>query len=105
MPALDSAIASEPPHLTRKQREVLHELCRPQAHDPRSPCATVKDIAAAMFVGDAAVKAHLSALYAVFDVPEGGRQRRAMLAQKAWDSVVRVDDYDERDDDHAVGST
>jgi len=64
------------PSLTRKQAEVLCELCRPRAGNPEAPCATVKDIAARMFVGKAAVKAHLSALYVMFDVPEAGKQRR-----------------------------
>lgn len=99
-PASTTSPASKPPTVTRKQREVLHELCRPQARDPRSPCATTKDIAARMFVGEAAVKAHLSALYLAFDVPEAGQQRRAMLAQKAWDrGAVRSSDYDDDRDD------
>ena len=51
--------AMKPPELSRKQTEVLRELCRPQARDPRSPCATTKDVAGRMFVGEAAVKAHL----------------------------------------------
>jgi pSer/pThr/pTyr-binding forkhead associated (FHA) protein len=92
--------AMKPPDLSRKQSEVLRELCRPQARDPRSPCATTKDIAARMFVGEAAVKAHLSALYLKFDIPEAGQQRRAMLAQKAWDrGAVRGGDYDDSDRD------
>jgi DNA-binding NarL/FixJ family response regulator len=90
------------PELTRKQREVVYELCRPQAHDPRLPCATTKDIAARMFVGEAAVKAHLSPLYLKFEIPEAGTNRRALLAKKAWETgVVRPSDYDdgERDDE------
>jgi DNA-binding CsgD family transcriptional regulator len=99
-PASTTAPATKPPDLTRKQREVLHELCRPQARDPRTPCATTKDIAARMFVGEAAVKAHLSPLYLKFDIPEAGQNRRALLAKKAWESgVVRVSDYDDSDRD------
>jgi len=90
----------KPPELSPKQREVLHELCRPQARDPRSPCGTTKDIAARMFVGEAAVKAHLSALYLKFEVPEAGQNRRALLAKKAWDSgSVRGSDFDDSDRD------
>jgi FHA domain len=97
-PWSDTAQSEKPPELTRKQSEVLRELCRPQARDPRSPCATVKDIAARMYVGEAAVKAHLSALYLEFDVPEAGQQRRAMLAQKAWErGSARQADYDDDD--------
>jgi hypothetical protein len=84
------------PNLTRKQAEVLRELCRPQAQDPQAPCATVKDMAARMFVGDAAVKAHLSALYLLFDVPEAGKQRRALLAHAVWDrGLLRREDFED----------
>jgi pSer/pThr/pTyr-binding forkhead associated (FHA) protein len=97
-PLSDTAVSAKPPELSRKQTEVLRELCRPQAHDPRSPCATTKDVAARMFVGEAAVKAHLSALYLKFDIPEIGQQRRAVLAKKAWDTgAVRGTDFDDGD--------
>ena len=102
-PVSDTEQSAKPPELTRKQTEVLRELCLPQAHDPRSPCATTKDIAARMFVGEAAVKAHLSSLYIVFDVPEAGQQRRAMLAKKAWErGSVRQTDFDDDDRDEPV---
>ena len=74
--------AHKAPTLTVKQREVLRELCRPQVKDNRAPCSTTKDIASRMFVGEAAVKAHLSSLYVKFDIPEEGQQRRALLAQR-----------------------
>jgi pSer/pThr/pTyr-binding forkhead associated (FHA) protein len=97
-PLSDTAVSAKPPELSRKQTEVLRELCRPQAHDPRSPCATTKGIAGRMFVGEAAVKAHLSALYLKFDIPEIGQQRRALLAKKAWDTgAVRATDFDDDD--------
>jgi pSer/pThr/pTyr-binding forkhead associated (FHA) protein len=97
-PLSDTAVSAKPPELSRKQTEVLRELCRPQARDPRSPCATTKGIAGRMFVGEAAVKAHLSALYLKFDIPEIGQQRRAMLAKKAWDTgAVRGTDFDDDD--------
>jgi predicted component of type VI protein secretion system len=97
-PLSDTAQSTKPPDLSRKQSEVLRELCRPQARDPRSPCATTKDIAARMFVGEAAVKAHLSALYVKFDIPEAGQQRRAMLAKNAWETgSVRATDFEEID--------
>ena len=99
-PLSDTAVSAKPPELSRKQTEVLRELCRPQARDPRSPCATTKDVAARMFVGEAAVKAHLSALYLKFDIPEVGQNRRALLAKKAWDSgSVRSTDFDDSDRD------
>lgn len=88
--------AQKAPTLTVKQREVLRELCRPQARDNRAPCSTTKEIASRMFVGEAAVKAHLSSLYLKFDVPEGGQQRRALLAQRAWETgTVRRSDFED----------
>jgi Bacterial regulatory proteins, luxR family len=75
---------------------VLRELCRPQAKDDRAPCSTTKDIAARLFVGEAAVKAHLGSLYLKFEVPEEGQQRRALLAQRAWETgAVRRSDFDD----------
>jgi pSer/pThr/pTyr-binding forkhead associated (FHA) protein len=100
--ATDSASTTAPGHkapaLTVKQREVLRELCRPQAKDNRAPCSTTKEIAGRMFVGEAAVKAHLSSLYLKFDVPEEGQQRRALLAQRAWETgTVRKSDFEDDD--------
>jgi pSer/pThr/pTyr-binding forkhead associated (FHA) protein len=98
----DSASTTSPAHkaptLTVKQREVLRELCRPQAKDGRAPCSTTKDIASRMFVGEAAVKAHLISLYEKFDVPEVGQQRRPLLAQRAWETgTVRRSDFEDDD--------
>ena len=98
----DSSSTTSPAHkapaLTVKQREVLRELCRPQAKDNRAPCSTTKEIAGRMFVGEAAVKAHLSSLYVKFDVPEEGQQRRALLAQRAWETgTVRRSDFEDDD--------
>ena len=61
-------------------------LPSPGQGQPRSPCSTTKDIASRMFVGEAAVKAHLSSLYVKFDIPEEGQQRRALLTQRAWET-------------------
>jgi pSer/pThr/pTyr-binding forkhead associated (FHA) protein len=88
--------AQKAPTVTVKQREVLRELCRPQAKDNRAPCSTTKEIASRMFVGEAAVKAHLSALYVKFEIPEEGQQRRALLAQRAWETgTVRRSDFED----------
>ncbi len=85
---------AKPPNLTVKQRQVLIELSRPQAKDPLEPCATVKEIAEKMFVGEAAIKAHLAALYDKFDIPELGAKRRPMLAKRAWETgAVRRGDF------------
>ena len=65
--------------LTRREREVLVELCRPileQAsfHEP----APTRDIAKALFVTETAVKQHLLRMYEKLDVPESGNRRRAL---------------------------
>ena len=85
---------TKPPNLTVKQREVLIELARPQAKDPLEPCASVKEIAERMFVGEAAVKAHLASLYDKFEIPELGAKRRPTLAKRAWETgAVRRGDF------------
>ena len=87
--------AAKKPDLTRKQLEVLRHLCRPQAKDQRAPCSTTKEMAAQMYVGEAAVKAHLATLYEKFEIPEAGQQRRALLAKAAWDThAVRKADFE-----------
>src|ERR1051326_9017147 len=65
--------------LTRREREVLVELCRPileraSFHEP----APTRDIARALFVTETAVKQHLLRMYEKLDVPESGNRRRAL---------------------------
>ena len=75
---------TDPPKLTPKEREVLVELCRPLlSQDPFSPPASVTEIAAAMFVTEAAVKQHLGRLYDKFGIEEGTKSRRQRLANEA----------------------
>jgi len=72
------------PRLTPKEREVLIELCLPVLSGGafRAP-ATVREIAERMFVGEAAVKAHLGRLYDKFRIDVDGRDRRRELANRA----------------------
>src|SRR5438094_5957673 len=74
--------------LTRREREVLVELCRPlleQAnfHEP----AATRDIAKKLFVSEAAVKQHLLRMYDKLDVPEDGNRRLA-LANVAFERGI-----------------
>src|SRR6185369_3388616 len=74
--------------LTRREREVLVELCRPlleQAsfHEP----AATRDIAKKLFVSEAAVKQHLLRMYDKLDVPEDGNRRLA-LANLAFERGI-----------------
>jgi DNA-binding CsgD family transcriptional regulator len=68
------------PRLTPRERDVLVALCRPLGAGAAAPAAT-REVAAALFVTEAAVKQHLLRLYAKFDVV--GEGRRARLADEA----------------------
>jgi hypothetical protein len=72
------------PRLTPKEHEVLVELCKPVLSGGafRAP-ATVREIADRMFVGEAAVKAHLGRLFEKFGIYGEGRDRRRELANRA----------------------
>ncbi|WP_433802941.1 FHA domain-containing protein [Actinomycetospora sp. CA-084318] len=72
------------PELTRRERDVLHALCRPLASDAvfREP-ATARDIAAALVVTEAAVKQHLLRLYDKFELDPASTRRRVELANEA----------------------
>jgi pSer/pThr/pTyr-binding forkhead associated (FHA) protein len=77
--------AAEPPAITRRERDVLVALCRPLlGGDAFNRPATTKEIATALVVSEAAVKAHLINLYDKFDLHErGGESRRVELANAA----------------------
>ncbi len=80
----DATVAAEAgPELTRREREVLIALCRPMASGDvfREP-ASIRQIAAELFVTEAAVKQHLSRLYDKFGILER-EGRRARLANEA----------------------
>src|SRR5262249_58527596 len=76
---------ASPPELTPRERDVLIELCRPSLsgnlfHQPSS----VRDIADALVVTQAAVKQHLGRLFDKFGIlDETGGPRRARLAHEA----------------------
>lgn len=75
---------SDCPALTRRERDVLVELCRPMlgAEAFKEPAST-RRIAEALVVSDAAVKQHLLRLYDKFDVYEAAERRRVKLANEA----------------------
>src|SRR5690349_10800976 len=71
--------------LTRREREVLVELCRPllektNFHEP----AATRDIAKKLFVTEAAVKQHLLRMYDKLDIADAGN-RRLSLANAAFE--------------------
>lgn len=73
-----------PPTLTPRERDVLLELFRHAlGADQFTQPATTRDIAAALFVSEAAVKQHLSNLYDKFGFHAGVDRRRTRLANEA----------------------
>ncbi|MGD9752831.1 MAG: FHA domain-containing protein [Acidimicrobiia bacterium] len=71
------------PDLSERERAVLAVLCRPLlSGDPFTPPASVREMAARLFVTESAVKQHLQKLYAKFAIGEGG-ERRVLLANEA----------------------
>ncbi|HEV2360712.1 MAG TPA: FHA domain-containing protein [Acidimicrobiales bacterium] len=84
---LTTRVASRIPELTRRERDVLVELCRPLlgAQTFAQP-ASNQEIATRLYISEAAVKFHLGNLYLKFDTEEGSGQRRAQLANE----VIRL---------------
>ena len=83
-PAAATAAAEPPPELTRREREVLHELCRTVlAGEPFIEPASLREIAVALVVTEAAVKQHLLRLYDKFAIHGEGERRRVRLANEA----------------------
>jgi hypothetical protein len=76
--------APAPPELTRREREVLVALCRPVlGGDVFTEPASVRQVAAALVVTEAAVKQHLLRLYDKFGLYGEVERRRARLANEA----------------------
>jgi hypothetical protein len=72
------------PELTRREKDVLAALCRPlEGDDVVAQPASVKEMAAALVVTDAAVKQHLLHLYDKLRIEEGAERRRVALAREA----------------------
>ena len=74
-----------PPDLTKTERRVLIELCRPSMSGKAlTPPASVETIAKALIVGTAAVRQHLGHMYDKFGIQvEEGESRRVRLANEA----------------------
>lgn len=84
----ETEAATERPDVTVREHDVLLALCAPLADgDVFTEPSSVREIAAALHVSDAAVKQHLTNLYDKFGVGEGDR-RRSRLANAALDSAA-----------------
>lgn len=76
--------AAPPPDLTRREREVLLALCRPVLSGAMfTKPASIKEMAAELFVTENAVKQHLGRLYDKFEILGGGEPRPVQLANEA----------------------
>lgn len=80
----DTVRAEPPPPVTPREKVVLVALCRPMGTGEtfREP-ASVREMADALSVSEAAVKQHLSNLYDKFGIFESGESRRVKLANEA----------------------
>lgn len=75
---------AEPPALTARERDVLRVLCRPLLdRDLFTEPASVREVATELVVSEAAVKQHLTNLFAKFELYEDTPHRRARLANEA----------------------
>jgi DNA-binding transcriptional ArsR family regulator len=83
-PSVTEAL-SAPPDLTRRERDVLRELCRPVLSGSAfTQPASVHEIAQVLYVSEAAVKQHLGRLYDKFGILDDGQgPRRVSLANEA----------------------
>jgi hypothetical protein len=79
-----SGMEAPPPELTRRERDVLTALCRPALDGGVfAEPASVRQIATALVVTEAAIKQHLLHLYDKFGIAEIGERRRVRLAREA----------------------
>lgn len=78
-------LAPPPSNITRAEKRVLIELCRPLLTvAPFTPPGSTREIAARLFVSEQAVKAHLTHLYDKFGIlADSGVNRRVALANEA----------------------
>jgi len=82
---LETVQGSPPPVLTRREHEVLVELCRPLVDRTTAfgRPSSVAEIAARLYIGQATVKFHLDNLFDKFGLLEPGEGRRLALANDA----------------------
>ena len=84
-PETETVQGAAPPNVTRREHEVLVELCRPLVDKSVAfgRPSTVAEIATRLFIGQATVKFHLDNLFDKFGLIEPGEGRRLALANEA----------------------
>jgi hypothetical protein len=90
---ITEALSGPPPELTRGERRVLIELCRPllEHHAFQTP-ASVREIAERLFVGRNAVQAHLVNLYGKFGIHDDANRRLRLANEAIQRGAVSVGD-------------
>jgi pSer/pThr/pTyr-binding forkhead associated (FHA) protein len=87
------ALAAAPTNLTRMERRVLIELCRPLlSHNSFQPPASVREIAGRLYIGKNAVQAHLTSLYDKFGIYEAAVRRVALANEAVQRGAVTLGD-------------
>jgi hypothetical protein len=86
-----------PDNITRGEKRVLIELCRPMLlHNTFQDPASVREIAARLIVGKGAIEAHLANLYDKFGIwaDENGSRRRRLADEAVRRGAVTISDLD-----------
>ena len=96
---------SPAPSITKGERAVLKELCRPYFSTGRTKAAASREcVAGALFTGVAAVQQHLGNLYDKFGIDGPRAEKRTLLAEKVIDDgVITRRDYLNEGDDTTSG--
>ena len=93
-------VISPAPDLTRRQRDVLVEVCRPLlSGDPFTQPTPVREVAGRLYVTVAAVRQNLDKLYDKFEIHAGEGNRLVRLANEAVQrGAVTAKDVEPRGD-------
>jgi DNA-binding CsgD family transcriptional regulator len=88
-----TATAAPAPELTRRERDVLLALFGPaRTGEMFTEPASTREMAAALFVSEAAVKQHLANLYDKFGIYDGDRRRVRLANEALRRGAVRLAD-------------
>jgi DNA-binding CsgD family transcriptional regulator len=87
------------PKVTDRERDVLKELCRPYyGKELTKGASSRKEIAERLFVGEAAVQAHLGHLYDRFGIPDEPNRRNLLAEHAIQNGVIGRRDYEDDGD-------
>lgn len=85
--------AERPPEVTRREREVLLELCRPAlSGNLFSTPASTREIAEALVISEEGVRQHLARLYEKFGIREQADRRVRLAAESVRRGAVSLTD-------------